>query len=65
MRLAALPLLAGCHATPDFPVEKQREMIHAAKMLRAEDIAAAAHFFLCQPRRTLISLMRVEPRIAE
>ena len=51
--------------TPDFPVEKQREMIHAAKMLRAEDIAAAAHFFLCQPRRTLVSLMRVEPRLAE
>jgi 3-oxoacyl-[acyl-carrier protein] reductase len=51
--------------TPDFPVEKQREMIHAAKMLRAEDIAAAAHFFLCQPRRTLVSLMRVEPRVAE
>jgi 3-oxoacyl-[acyl-carrier protein] reductase len=51
--------------TPDFPVEKQREMIHQAKMLRAEDIAAAAHFFLCQPRRTLVSLMRVEPRLAE
>ena len=28
-------------------------------------IAAAAHFFLCQPRRTLVSLMRVEPRLAE
>lgn len=50
---------------PDIPVEKQREMIHAAKMLRAEDIAAAAHFMLTQPRRTAISLMRVEPRIAE
>jgi len=50
---------------PDIPVEKQREMIHQAKMLRAEDIAAAAHFFLCQPRRTVVSLMRVEPRIAE
>jgi 3-oxoacyl-[acyl-carrier protein] reductase len=51
--------------TPEFPIEKQREMIHQAKMLRAEDIAAAAHFFLCQPRRTLVSLMRVEPRLAE
>lgn len=50
---------------PDIPVEKQREMIHQAKMLRAEDIAAAAHFMLTQPRRTAISLMRVEPRIAE
>lgn len=49
---------------PDIPVEKQREMIHAAKMLRAEDIAAAAHFMLTQPRRTVVSLMRVEPRIA-
>jgi 3-oxoacyl-[acyl-carrier protein] reductase len=48
---------------PEIPVEKQREMIHEAKMLRAEDIAAAAHFFLCQPRRTVVSLMRVEPRI--
>jgi NAD(P)-dependent dehydrogenase (short-subunit alcohol dehydrogenase family) len=48
---------------PEIPVEKQREMIHEAKMLRSEDIAAAAHFFLCQPRRTVVSLMRVEPRI--
>lgn len=50
---------------PDIPVEKQREMIHEAKMLRAEDIAAATHFMLTQPRRTVVSLMRVEPRIAE
>jgi 3-oxoacyl-[acyl-carrier protein] reductase len=51
--------------TPDFPVEKQREMIHQAKMLRAEDIAVAAKFLLTQPRRTVVSLMRVEPRITE
>ena len=51
--------------TPDFPVEKQREMIHQAKMLRAEDIAVAAHYMLTQPRRTVVSLMRVEPRITE
>ena len=51
--------------TPEIPVEKQREMIHQAKMLRAEDIAAAAHFMLTQPRRTVVSLMRVEPRISE
>lgn len=49
---------------PDIPVEKQREMIHDAKMLRAEDIAAATLFMLRQPRRTAVSLMRVEPRIA-
>ena len=51
--------------TPEIPVEKQREMIHQAKMLRAEDIAVAAHFALTQPRRTIVSLMRVEPRISE
>lgn len=51
--------------TPEIPVEKQREMIEQAKMLRAEDIAAAAHFLLTQPRRTVVSLMRVEPRITE
>jgi NAD(P)-dependent dehydrogenase (short-subunit alcohol dehydrogenase family) len=50
---------------PEIPVEKQREMIEEAKMLRAEDIAAAAHFLLTQPRRTVVSLMRVEPRITE
>lgn len=49
---------------PEIPPEKQREMIAEAKMLRAEDIAAAAHFMLTQPRRTVVSLMRVEPRIA-
>jgi 3-oxoacyl-[acyl-carrier protein] reductase len=48
---------------PDIPPEKQREMIHEANMLRAEDIAAATHFMLTQPRRTVVSLMRVEPRI--
>lgn len=47
---------------PDFPPEKQRELIHKAQMLRAEDIAAATHFMLSQPRRTAVSLMRVETR---
>ncbi len=47
---------------PDYPPEKQRELINAEAMLRAEDIAVAAHFMLTQPRRTAISLMRVEPR---
>lgn len=49
---------------PDYPPEKQRELIAEGKMLRAEDIAAAAHFMLCQPRRTAVSLMRVETRRA-
>lgn len=48
---------------PDFPPEKQRELIGAHKMLRAEDIAVAAHFMLTQPRRTAVSLMRVETRL--
>ena len=48
---------------PETPVEKQREMIGKAEMLRAEDIAAATHFMLTQPRRTVVSLMRVEPRL--
>lgn len=48
---------------PDFPPEKQRALIHEGKMLRAEDIAAATHFMLTQPRRTAVSLMRVETRL--
>jgi 3-oxoacyl-[acyl-carrier protein] reductase len=47
---------------PDFPPEKQRELINEGRMLRAEDIAAATHFMLTQPRRTAVSLMRVETR---
>ncbi|MFL6772199.1 MAG: SDR family oxidoreductase [Sphingomicrobium sp.] len=48
---------------PDYPPEKQREQIHQHKMLRAEDIAASVHFMLTQPRRTAVSLMRVETRL--
>jgi 3-oxoacyl-[acyl-carrier protein] reductase len=48
---------------PDFPPDTQRELIRAGQMLRAEDIAAAAHFMLTQPRRTAVSLMRVETRL--
>jgi NAD(P)-dependent dehydrogenase (short-subunit alcohol dehydrogenase family) len=47
---------------PEFPPEKQRELIHEHKMLRAEDIAVAVHFMLTQPRRCAVSLMRVETR---
>lgn len=48
---------------PEFPPDKQRELIGKAQMLRAEDIAVAAHFMLTQPRRTAVSLMRVETRL--
>jgi len=48
---------------PDFPPEKQVELINADQMLRAEDIAVATHFMLTQPRRTAVSLMRVETRL--
>lgn len=48
---------------PEFPPEKQRELINEDRMLRAEDIAAATHFMLAQPRRTAVSLIRVETRL--
>lgn len=48
---------------PEFPPEKQRELIGKHQMLRAEDIAAAVHFMVSQPRRTAVSLMRVETRL--
>jgi NAD(P)-dependent dehydrogenase (short-subunit alcohol dehydrogenase family) len=48
---------------PEFPPEKQRKLIHEHRMLRAEDIAVATHFMLTQPRRTAVSLMRVETRL--
>jgi 3-oxoacyl-[acyl-carrier protein] reductase len=47
---------------PEYPPEKQREAINDETMLRAEDIAVATHFMLTQPRRTAVSLMRVETR---
>jgi NAD(P)-dependent dehydrogenase (short-subunit alcohol dehydrogenase family) len=47
---------------PDYPPEKQRGAINDESMLRAEDIAVATHFMLTQPRRTAVSLMRVETR---
>lgn len=48
---------------PDFPPEKQRELIHAHKMLRAEDIAVAVQYMLRQPRRCAVSHIRVETRL--
>lgn len=48
---------------PEYPPEKQRELIHQHHMLRAEDIAVAVHFMLTQPRRAAVSMMRVETRL--
>jgi 3-oxoacyl-[acyl-carrier protein] reductase len=47
---------------PDFDPEEQVKLINEEVMLRAEDIAVAVHFMLTQPRRTAVSLMRVETR---
>lgn len=47
----------------DYSAEEQARLINEEKMLRAEDIAVAVHFMLSQPRRTAVSLMRVEPRL--
>ncbi|MGL3821899.1 SDR family oxidoreductase [Sphingopyxis sp. R3-92] len=48
---------------PEFPPGKQKELIAKHQMLRAEDIAVAAHYMLVQPRRTAVSLIRVETRL--
>ena len=48
---------------PEFPPEKQKELIGKHQMLRAEDIAVAVHFMLVQPRRAAVSLIRVETRL--
>jgi len=47
---------------PEFSSEDQVKAINDEVMLRAEDIAVAVHFMLTQPRRTAVSLMRVETR---
>lgn len=47
----------------DYSSEEQRELIGKDQMLRAEDIAVAVYFVLTQPRRTNISLVRVESRL--
>ncbi|MEG3178953.1 SDR family oxidoreductase, partial [Sphingomonas sp. RB3P16] len=38
---------------PDVPDDKQRQMIEAEQMLRAEDIAAGVEFLLTQPTRSV------------
>lgn len=50
---------------PDKPAEKQREMINAEEMLRAEDIAVAVHFMLTQPRRAVVQQLAVTQRIPD
>jgi 3-oxoacyl-[acyl-carrier protein] reductase len=48
---------------PDYPPEKQVELINQHRMLRAEDIAASVFFMLTQPRRAAVSQMRVQTRL--
>jgi NADP-dependent 3-hydroxy acid dehydrogenase YdfG len=50
---------------PDIPADKQREMIHADKMLRAEDIAVGVHFMLTQPRRAVVQQLVMTQRVSE
>jgi NADP-dependent 3-hydroxy acid dehydrogenase YdfG len=50
---------------PDIPADKQREMINADEMLRAEDIAVAVHFMLTQPRRAVIHQLAVTQRVPD
>jgi len=47
---------------PDIPADKQREMIKAETMLRAEDIAVGVYYLLTQPRRTVIQQLVIVPR---
>ncbi|TPG43022.1 SDR family oxidoreductase [Sphingomonas koreensis] len=49
----------------DYPDDKKRKLIADAKMLRAEDIAVAAHFALTQPARTVVQQMTVVPRVRD
>lgn len=50
---------------PQIPADKQREMINAEKMLRAEDIAVAVHFMLTQPRRAVVQQLTVTQRVSD
>lgn len=49
---------------PQFPPEKQRQLINEEKMLRAEDIAVAVHFMLTQPRRAVVNQLAVTQRVS-
>ncbi len=50
---------------PQIPADKQREMIHAETMLRAEDIAVAVHYMLTQPRRAVVQQLTITQRVSE
>lgn len=50
---------------PDIPADKQREMIKAETMLRAEDIAVGVHYLLTQPRRAVVQQLTIVPRAQE
>lgn len=50
---------------PDIPADKQREMINKDEMLRAEDIAVAAHFMLTQPRRAVVTQLAMTQRVSD
>lgn len=50
---------------PDIPADKQREMINKEEMLRAEDIAVAAHFMLTQPRRAVVTQLAMTQRVPD
>lgn len=60
------PALTGADFQyPDIPAPKQRDMINADKMLRAEDIAVGVHFMLTQPRRAVVQQLVMTQRIKE
>ena len=60
------PALTGADFQyPDIPAPKQRDMINADKMLRAEDIAVGIHFMLTQPRRAVVQQLVMTQRITE
>jgi NADP-dependent 3-hydroxy acid dehydrogenase YdfG len=46
---------------PEIPDDKQRELINAQQMLRAEDIAVGVHYVLTQPRRTVVQQLTIAP----
>jgi len=50
---------------PQFPAEKQRQLINEEKMLRAEDIAVAVHYMLTQPRRAVVQQLAITQRVSE
>jgi NAD(P)-dependent dehydrogenase (short-subunit alcohol dehydrogenase family) len=60
------PALTGADFQyPDIPAPKQRDMINADKMLRAEDIAVGVHFMLTQPRRAVVQQLVMTQRVAQ